>query len=110
LWARNLPDGWLPIRYNYRMVRLWGEDPEPYLTAGVNLVPLAPLAKVGGSALPALVERMAERINAESPGRAAKLWTAAYLLMGLWDSEELISQLPEVVQNMQESTTERTGD
>jgi hypothetical protein len=30
--------------------------------------------------------------------------------MGLWDSEELISQLPEVVQNMQESTTERTGD
>jgi hypothetical protein len=106
----NMPDGWLTNRYNYRVVRLWGEDPEPYLTAGVNLVPLAPLAKVAGSARPALVERMAERINAESPGRAAKLWTAAYLLMGLWDSEELISQLPEVVQNMQESTTERTGD
>ena len=38
----NMPDGWLTNRYNYRVVRLWGEDPEPYLTAGVNLVPLAP--------------------------------------------------------------------
>jgi hypothetical protein len=25
---------------------MWGEDPEPYLTGGVNLVPLAPLTNV----------------------------------------------------------------
>ena len=42
----RMPDGWQTNRYNYRVVRLWGEDPEPYLTAGVNLVPLAPLTNV----------------------------------------------------------------
>ena len=67
------------------MVRLWQEDPEPYLTAQVNLVPLAPLTNVPESeeALRGLVRRMAERINAEPQPRAAKLWTATCLLMGL---------------------------
>ena len=101
----NMPDGWLTNRYNYRVVRLWREDPEPYLSAGVNLVPLAPLADVSEAILPALVTRMAARINAEPPPRAAKLWTATYLLMGLCYSEELVSRLLEGVQDMQESTT-----
>ena len=48
---------------------------------------------------------MAERINAEPEPRAAKLWTATYLLMGLRFSEELAFQLLEGVQNMRESTT-----
>ncbi len=101
----NMPDGWLTNRYNYRVVRLWREDPEPYLSAGVNLVPLAPLADVAEAALPGLVERMATRINAEPPPRALKLWTATYLLMGLCYSEQVVSQLLEGVQDMQESTT-----
>ena len=42
-------------RYNYRVLRLWEEAPEPYLTAGVNLVPLAPLTMLRGSELPELV-------------------------------------------------------
>jgi len=100
-----MPDGWQTNRYNYRVVRLWGEDPEPYLTAGVNLVPLAPLANVTVEALPGLVRRMAARIDSEPEPRAAKLWTATYLLMGLRYSEELASQLLEGVQKMQESTT-----
>ena len=41
-YERQLPDGWQTNRYNYQVVRLWQEDPEPYLTAQVNLVPLAP--------------------------------------------------------------------
>jgi predicted transposase YdaD len=101
----NMPDGWLTNRYNYRVLKLWGEDPEPYLTAGVNLVPLAPLANVAEVALPGLVERMATRINAEPRPRSVKLWTATYLLMGLCYSEELVSRLLEGVHNMQESTT-----
>ena len=104
---RRLPDGWPTNRYNYRVVRLWQEDPAAYLTAPVNLVPLAPLTKVGESAeaLRGLVQRMAERINAEPPPRAARLWTATYLLMGLRYSEELAFQLLEGVQNMRQSTT-----
>jgi len=100
-----MPDGWQTNRYNYRVVRLWDEDPEPYLTAGVNLVPLAPLADVTKEALPGLVRRMAARIDSEPEPRAAKLWTATYLLMGLRYSEEFASQLLEGVQKMQESTT-----
>jgi predicted transposase YdaD len=100
-----MPDGWLTNSYNYRVVRLWREDPDPYLTAGVNLVPLARVADVKVEAIPAVIERMAARINAEPEHRAAKLWTATYLLMGLCYSEDVVSKLLEGVQNMQESTT-----
>ena len=84
-YERQLPDGWQTNRYNYQVVRLWQEDPEPYLTAQVNLVPLVPLTNVPESeeALRGLVRRMAERINAEPQPRAAKFWTATCLLMGL---------------------------
>ena len=84
-----MPDGWLTNRYDYRVVRIWREDPEPYLTAGLNLVPLTPLTNVAEEVLPGLVQRMADRINAEPGPRAAKLWTATYLLMGLRYSDEL---------------------
>jgi hypothetical protein len=106
-YERQLPDRWQTNRYNYRVVQLWQEDPESYLTAGVTLVPLAPLTNVADSeeALRGLVRRMAERINAEPVPRAAKLWTATCLLMGLRFSEELAFQLLEGVQNMRESTT-----
>ena len=105
VYERQLPDGWQTNRYNYRVVRLWEEDPESYLTAGVNLVPLAPLANVTAEALPGLVRRMAARIDSEPRPRADKLWTATFLLMGLRYSDELASQLLEGVQNMKESTT-----
>jgi predicted transposase YdaD len=101
----QMPDGWQTNLYNYRVVRLWDENPEDYLTAAVNLVPLAPLTDVAESALPDLVRRMAERINAEPDPRAEMLWTATYLLMGLSYSEETVSQLLEGVAKMQESTT-----
>ena len=102
-----MPDGWQTNRYNYRVVRLWQEGPESYLTGGVNLVPLAPLTNVPDAEeeLRGQVRHMAERINAEPEPRAAKLWTATYLLMGLCFSKELASRLLEGVQNMRESTT-----
>jgi hypothetical protein len=104
-YDRLLPDGWQTNRYNYRVVRLWQEDPDAYLTAGVGLVPLAPLTDVAEPDLPGIVRRMADRINGESRSRAAKLWTATYLLMGLRCSDELVHQLLEGVQTMRESTT-----
>jgi hypothetical protein len=105
LFEIRLPDGWLTNQYNYRVVRLWQEDPELYMAGGVNLVPLAPLTNVAEDALPGLVQRMADRINAEPEPRAAMLWTATYLLMGLRFSNEVATHLLEGVQNMQESTT-----
>ncbi len=71
-----MADGPLTNRYNYRLVRLWTEDPEPDLSGGVSLVPMAPLANVADEALPGLMQRMAGRINAEPEPRATKLWAA----------------------------------
>lgn len=104
-YERQLPDGWLTNRYNFRVVRLWEEDPEAYLNAGIGLVPLAPLTNVSEADLPGVVRRMADRINSEPRPRAAKLWTAPFLLMGLRYPEELSNQLLEGIQTMRESTT-----
>jgi len=104
-YDRHMPDGWQTNRYDYRVVRLWQEKVESFLNAGVGLVPLAPLTDVPEADLPRIVGRMAERINAEPRPRAAKLWTATYLLMGLRYSDELTDSLLEGVQTMQESTT-----
>ncbi|MBV8126302.1 MAG: hypothetical protein JO114_01405 [Planctomycetaceae bacterium] len=104
-YDRHMPDGWQTNRYDYRVVRLWQKDVESFLNAGIGLVPLAPLTDVPEADLPQLVGLMAERINAEPRSRAAKLWTATYLLMGLRYSDELTDSLLEGVQTMQESTT-----
>jgi predicted transposase YdaD len=101
----RMRDGWQTNHYNYRVVRMWDEDPEPYLTSGINLVPLAPLTNVSEDQLPGLVKRMDGRIRAEPRPSASKLWTATYLLMGLRYSHEVVSHLLEGVLGMQESTT-----
>jgi len=104
-YERQVPDGWLTNRYHYRVVRLWEENPEAYLTAEVGLVPLAPLTNVTEADLPGVVRRMAERINDEPRPRAAKLWTATYLLMGVRYPDDVVNQLLEGIQSMRESST-----
>jgi predicted transposase YdaD len=103
-YERQLPDGWPTNRYNYRVVRLWQEDPDPYLTGGVNLVPLAPLTNVAEGDLPELMQRMAERINPEPKARAEKFWIAALFLMALRYEPVFAQQLVDGVYNMREST------
>jgi hypothetical protein len=102
-YERQLQDGWQTNRYNYRVVRLWQEDPDPYLAGGVNLVPLAPLTNVAEESLPDLVRRMGERINAEPRPRAEKLWIATLFLMELRYEEAFAMQLVDGVYNMRES-------
>ncbi len=87
------------------MIRLWREPPEAYLTAGIGLVPLAPLTDVTEPDLRGVISRMADRINREPRPRAAKLWTATSLLMGLRFSDDVTYSVLEGVQNMRESTT-----
>lgn len=104
-YSRRLPDGRLTNRYHYRVVRLWKEDPEDYLNAGVALVPLAPLTDVSRADLPGVIRRMRDRIEAEPQPRAARLLTAAYFLMGLRYPEDLVERFLGGVQKMKESTT-----
>lgn len=72
---------------------MWEQDAEPFLTGGVGLVPLAPLAKIRKSDLPNVVRRMRTRFDQEPPLRAEKLETAAFLLMGMRYSEDLTNLL-----------------
>jgi len=74
-YERQLPDGWPTNRYNYRVVRLWQEDPDPYLAGGVNLVPLAPLTNVGGgdAARPGAADGRADQPRARRRGRKKAL-------------------------------------
>jgi hypothetical protein len=88
----RMRDGWQTNQYNYRVVRMWDEDPEPYLTSGINLVPLAPITDVTEDELPGLVKRMEVRINAEPRPSASKLWTATYVLLGLRYSKQVASR------------------
>jgi predicted transposase YdaD len=105
VYERFLPDGRSTNRYDYQVVRLWKEPADSFLNASVELVPLAPLADVTEQQLPELVHKMANRINSLDPGRAAKLWTASYLLMGLRYPDEVIEKLLEGVQAVKDSTT-----
>ncbi len=105
IYERNVPDGRPTNRYHYEVVRLWRDDPAIYLNGSVALVPLAPLAAVSEPDLPGLIRRMGDRINREQPLRAAKLWAATYVLMGLRFPDGLIDGLLTGVQNMRESTT-----
>ncbi len=105
VYERRLPDGRLTNRYDYQVVRLWLEDVETYLTGEISLVPLAPLTNVSEQDLPSVVRRMTDRINEQPTPRAAKLGTAAYVLMGLRYDEEVAKQLQRGIPAMRESTT-----
>jgi hypothetical protein len=87
------------------VVRLWEEDPEDYLNAGIAVVPLAPLTDVSEADLPGLVRRMQQRIDAEPKARADMLWEAAYFLMGFRYPRELVKQLLRGVKDMTGSST-----
>src|SRR5262249_25298228 len=76
-------DGRLINWYHYHVVRLWQEDPEPYLTSSVALLPLAPLTAVSEADLPGVVERIRQRLDRHPPARPALLLRATGLLMGL---------------------------
>jgi predicted transposase YdaD len=88
------------------VVRLWEEDPETYLNAGISLVPLAPLTNVTKANLPGLIRRMEEKIEKEPKPQPGKLWTATNVLMGLRYPKKLaVRLLKGKMQAMRESTT-----
>src|SRR5262249_29500973 len=79
---------------------------EKWLAGGLGLVPLAPLADIGPAHLPDVIAQMKERIDRDAtPGLAAELWSAAYILMGLRYQRAVIEKLLQGVVAMKESVT-----
>jgi hypothetical protein len=70
--------------FEYRVIRLWQEPAEAYLTGGVGLLPLAPLTNVAEAELPQVVGRMRRRLDRDaSEDHRRRLWTATATLMGI---------------------------
>ncbi len=95
------------VEFTYRMIKVWELPPEVFLRSGVGVLPLAPLANVETEELPAVVDRMSERLEAEVPAQeAAELWAATAILMGLRYNEELTAAVLRSVRSiMQHSVT-----
>jgi predicted transposase YdaD len=107
LYERWLPgDGEPYLRFRYRVVRVWELPVETVLRAGISVLPLAPISAVRQNELPAVIERMRRRLDAEADGAlAAELWTATEILLGLRYEAAFIEQLLQGVHAMEESTT-----
>jgi predicted transposase YdaD len=89
--------------FRYTVLRVWQFPVEQLLRGGLGTLPLAPISAVSQSELPGVIKRMKERLRREE--RAAELWTAARLLLGLRFADQVIDVLLRGVMDMKESTT-----
>jgi len=84
------------MRFVPEVVRIWERPVEELLTAGLGLLPLAPLAGLPAGltreqALPEILRRIHERLAAEAtPERGDQLWNWMYELTGLHLTEEQV--------------------
>lgn len=106
LVRREWPEGRRYMEFRYAVVRLWEQPPEPLLTGGLGLLPLAPLADVEPEQLPALVGRMEQRLEREAArAEAERLRVTTYVLLGLRYPLDFARQLLPGVRAMEESVT-----
>jgi len=97
-----LPDGDRYLEFRYKVVRAWEQPIDAILQGDLGTLPLAPLADVTPEALPGVVRRMRDRLEAEAtPEERAMLWSATYILgssaesvgvFGLREPSEVVQQ------------------
>jgi predicted transposase YdaD len=107
LYERSLPNAVGPyLHFHYRVIRVWELPVETVLSAGISILPLAPISAARQNELPAVIERIKQRLEAESDTAAvAELWTATKVLLGLRYEARFVDQLLQGVRTMKESTT-----
>jgi hypothetical protein len=98
------------LTFHFEIIRFWQRPAEALLAGPLGTVPLAPRGQLPegldrDTALAAVVQQLAERIEREATGEAgARLLTAAYVLAGLRVSRERVVQLFQGLRHMREST------
>jgi predicted transposase YdaD len=106
LYERGFPGEEIYHTFRYQVVRVWRLPPDPLLTGGLSLLPLAPISAVTEAELPGIIKRMERRLSSRQGRlRAELVWAAAYLLLGLRFSPEMAAQLFRGVLSMKESST-----
>jgi predicted transposase YdaD len=107
LYERSLPNAAGPyLHFRFRVIRVWELPVETVLSAGISILPLAPISAARQNELPAVIERIKQRLDAEPDTTAvAELWTATKVLLGLRYGSEFVDKLLQGVRDMKESTT-----
>ncbi len=106
LYQRAFPGEQPYLSFRYAVVRVWQLPPEPLLTGGLALLPLAPISAVTEPELPGIIKRMEQRLSSQRGRKQAPIvWGAAYILLGLRYSPALSAQLFRGVMSMKESST-----
>jgi predicted transposase YdaD len=107
VYERRLPGAAEPyLQFRYRVIRVWELPVEDVLTAGLSLLPLAPISAARKKDVPVVIERMKRRLEAETDTETAgKLWTATGVLLGLRYGPKFVEPLLRGVRGMKESTT-----
>jgi predicted transposase YdaD len=106
VYERQFPGEEAYLTFRYTVVRVWQLPPEPLLTGGLALLPLAPISAVTEGELPSIIKRMERRLsNRRGRKQAPLVWGAAYILLGLRFSPALAAQLFRGVMSMKESST-----
>ena len=106
LYERGFPGEELYLTFHYQVVRVWRLPPDPLLTGGLALLPLAPISAVTEAELLGIIKRMGRRLESRRARRQAEVvWAAAYLLLGLRYSPALAAQVFRGVVSMKESST-----
>jgi predicted transposase YdaD len=106
LYERSFPGEAAYLTFRYQVVRIWQLPPEPMLTGGLALLPLAPISAVTAAELPGIIQRMGRRLSGRRGRRQAPVvWAAAFILLGLRHSPALAAQLFRGVLSMKESST-----
>ena len=106
LLKRGLP-GEAPIStLRYEVVRVWEVPVDELLSGGTGTLALAPISDVPEGEVRRVIGLMKERLSgSRRPRRAADVWAATYVLLGLRYSDEFAHALFEEVLGMEESAT-----
>jgi hypothetical protein len=94
--------------FHYQVVRIWRLPPAVFLRGGPGTLPLAPISAVTEAELPGIIREMERRLGSRQLRRQApKVWSAAFILMGLRWPRDLVEALLQGVRSMKESVTYR---
>lgn len=106
LLQRGLPNE-LPVStLRYEVIRVWELPVEQLLAGGSGTLALAPISNVPEGEVRQVIRRMKERLSGpKPPRRAADVWAAAYVLLGLRYSDQMANNLFAEVLGMEESVT-----
>lgn len=92
--------------FRYDVIRVWQLDVDRLLTGGLGTLAIAPLAKVTEKELPGVIAEMGRRLEKEATRpKAAELWNATQILMGLRFPADMTAKLLQGVRHMKDSVT-----